>query len=70
MNTEKAIAAGLLLIGGAVSVPEARELAGLPPLNEKQRRAYQQMYVWCKSTGVPMQATRPDFWKWSAFWDE
>jgi len=62
------IAAGLLLSGGAISVPEARKMAGLPALTQRQQKAYQQMYNWCKNTGVPMQATRPDYWAWSVFW--
>lgn len=64
------IGVGLLLIGGAVSVPEARRLAGLPKLTDGQEDAYKKMYYWCKTGAQPMMLSRPDFWKWSAFWDE
>jgi len=64
------IAAGLLLIGGAVTVPEARRLAGLAPLTESQKRARQKMLAWCQSTGVAMTQTTPERWNWGAFYGD
>lgn len=69
MNIDK-IAAGLLLMGGAISIREARRMAGLPDLTEKQKRSRQKMMDWCERTGVPMKQTCADAFDWDAWWTD
>jgi len=67
---DKGVAAGLLLMGGAITVKEAREMAGLEPLNDKQVAARRFMLDWCKKTGVAMKLTCMDAWNFNSFWEK
>jgi hypothetical protein len=60
----KAVAAGLLLLGGAITVEEARALAGMAPMTDMQKRALFEMISWCKDRGMPMKQMFLEGWRW------
>ena len=54
MDALRGIAAGVLALAGVVPIEEARQIAGLPPLSERQRRAMEAQLQWNRDTGVVM----------------
>ena len=53
-DTLKGIATGLLALAGVVSIEEAREITGLPPLTEQQGEDMKKLLRWNHDTGVVM----------------
>lgn len=56
-------AAAALLLAGAISVAEARDIAGLPPMSEKDQAFRRMMAIWCQNTGrTDLAPWLPSFW--------
>lgn len=56
------ISAGLLCRAGAISVDEARAMAGLKPFSEEQRARILQLLRWSRDTGVIVPIAWHDLW--------